>query len=65
LASPTSGKYLVKLLTDGADVLPKPIQRTELIGAGPVTFTQGANGSTLNVTQTAPNPYAYGFILRT
>ena len=64
-AWPISGKYVIKTLARGADVLPKPIQRVELIGAGPVTFTQDATGLTLTVPATAPNPYAYAFILRT
>ena len=62
---PTNGKLLIKTLARGASALPKPIQRIELIGAGPVPFTQDATGLTLNLPDKAPNPYAYAFILRT
>jgi len=62
---PTSGKLTIKTLTRGASALPKPIQRVDLIGAGQLTFTQDATGLTLNLPNTAPNPYAYAFILRT
>jgi len=37
----------------------------ELIGAGPVTFAQDPSGLTLTLPEKAPNPYAYGFIIRT
>jgi alpha-L-fucosidase len=65
LGWPANGKLLIKTLARGASALPKPIQRVELIGAGPVPFTQDATGLTLNLPDKAPNPYAYAFILRT
>jgi len=65
LGWPANGKLLIKTLARGASALPKPIQRVELIGAGPVPFIQDATGLTLNLPDKAPNPYAYAFILRT
>jgi alpha-L-fucosidase len=65
LGWPANGKLLIKTLARGASALPKPIQRVELIGAGPVPFTQDATGLTLTLPGKAPNPYAYAFILRT
>ena len=65
LGWPANGKLTIKTLTRGGSALPKPIQRVELIGAGPVPFTQDATGLTLNLPDKAPNPYAYAFILRT
>ena len=65
LGWPANGKLLIKTLARGASALPTPIQRVELIGAGPLTFTQDATGLTLNLPDKAPNPYAYAFILRT
>jgi alpha-L-fucosidase len=65
LGWPANGKLTIKTLAKGAAVLPKPIQRVELIGVGAVTFTQDATGLTLNLPDKAPNPYAYAFILRT
>jgi alpha-L-fucosidase len=65
LGWPTTGKLLIKTLARGATALPKPIQRVELIDAGPVPFTQDASGLTLTLPDKAPNPYAYAFILRT
>jgi len=62
---PTSGKLLIKTLARAAAAYPKPIQRVDLIGAGPLTFTQDASGLTLNLPGKAPNEYAYGFIFRT
>jgi alpha-L-fucosidase len=65
LGWPATGKLLIKTLARGASALPKPIQRVDLIGAGPLTFTQDATGLTVNLPDKAPNPYAYAFILRT
>jgi alpha-L-fucosidase len=65
LGWPANGKLTIKTLTRGASALPKPIQRVDLIGAGPVPFTQDATGLTLTLPDKAPNPYAYAFILRT
>jgi alpha-L-fucosidase len=62
---PTNGKYVIKSLAKGSSALPKPIQRVELIGGGPIKFAQDAAGLTLTLPDKAPNPYAYAFILRT
>jgi alpha-L-fucosidase len=62
---PTNGRLTIKTLAKGAPALPKPVQRVELIGAGPVTFAQGPEGLTLTLPEKAPNPYAYAFIVRT
>ena len=62
---PTNGKLLIKTLARGAAALPRPIQRVELIGAGQLAFAQDATGLTVNLPDKAPNPYAYGFIIRT
>jgi len=62
---PSNGKLLIKTLARAAAAYPKPIQRIDLIGSGPLTFTQDATGLTLNLPAAAPNPYAYAFILRT
>jgi len=63
-AWPTDGKYLIKTLARGAEAYPKPVKRVELIGVGPVKFTQDASGLTINLPDAAPNPYAYGFVIR-
>jgi len=65
LGWPANGKLLIKTLTRGGSALPKPIQRVDLIGAGPVPFTQDDTGLILTLPDKAPNPYAYAFILRT
>jgi alpha-L-fucosidase len=65
LGWPANGRLTIKTLAKGAAALPKPVQRVELIGAGPVTFVQDASGLTLNLPEKAPNPYAYGFVIRT
>jgi alpha-L-fucosidase len=65
LGWPANGKMTIKTLAKGGAALPKPVQRVELIGAGPLTFAQDASGLTLNLPDKAPNPYAYGFIIRT
>jgi alpha-L-fucosidase len=62
---PTTGKYLIKTLAKGSSALPRPIQRVELIGGGPVKFAQDATGLTLTLPDKAPNEYAYAFIIRT
>jgi alpha-L-fucosidase len=56
---------MIKTLAKGSAALPRPIQRVELIGGGPIKFTQDAAGLTLTLPDKAPNPYAYGFIIRT
>jgi alpha-L-fucosidase len=62
---PANGKLVVKTLARGSAALPKPIQRVELIGAGPVAFAQETGGLTLTLPEKPPNPYAYAFIIRT
>ena len=62
---PTTGKYVIKTLAKGSSALPRPIQRVELIGGGPVKFAQDATGLTLTLPDKAPNEYAYAFIIRT
>jgi alpha-L-fucosidase len=62
---PESGKLTIKTLARDASVLPKPIQHVELIGVGSIKFAQDATGLTLTLPDSAPNPYAYAFILRT
>jgi alpha-L-fucosidase len=62
---PANGKLQIKTLAKGSAALPRPIQRVELIGGGPVNFTQEPSGLTLNLPDKAPNPYAYAFIIRT
>jgi alpha-L-fucosidase len=62
---PDNGKYLIKTLASGSSALPKPIRQVELIGGGPIKFTQERSGLTLNLPDKAPNPYAYAFIIRT
>jgi alpha-L-fucosidase len=65
MAWPTTGKLTIKTLARGATAFPKPVQRVDLIGAGRLTFTQDAAGLTVTLPPTAPNPYAYAFIVRT
>jgi alpha-L-fucosidase len=62
---PDNGTYLIKTLATGSAALPRPIQRVELIGGGPIKFTQEPSGLTLNLPDKAPNEYAYAFIIRT
>jgi alpha-L-fucosidase len=64
LGWPASGKLTIRTLTRGAAVYPKSVQRVELIGVGSVKFAQDANGLTISLPDTAPNPYAYGFVIR-
>jgi alpha-L-fucosidase len=56
---------VIKTLAKGSAALPVPIQRVELIGGGPIKFTQEPSGLTLNLPDKAPNEYAYVFIIRT
>jgi alpha-L-fucosidase len=65
LGWPTTGKLTIKTLAKGSAALPKPVQRVELIGAGPVNFLHDPSGLILTLPEKAPNPYAYGFIIRT
>jgi alpha-L-fucosidase len=65
LGWPANGRLTIKTLAKGAAALPKPVQRVELIGVGAVRFAQDASGLTLNLPEKAPNPYAYGFVIRT
>ena len=58
-------KLTIKTLARNAAALPKPVQRVELIGAGPVKFTQDADGLKLTLPGQPPNEYAYGFVIRT
>ena len=60
MAWPSDGKAVVKTLTKGAAVFPKDIAKVELLGVGQVTFTQDANGLTVNMPDKKPNDYAYG-----
>ena len=53
---PDNGKYVIKTLATGSSVLPRPIQRVELIGGGPIKFAQEPSGLTLNLPDKAPNP---------
>jgi alpha-L-fucosidase len=62
---PESGKLTIKTLARDASVFPKPVRRVEMITGGPVPHTQDANGLTLTLPATAPNPYAYAFVIRT
>jgi alpha-L-fucosidase len=62
---PADGQLKIKTLAKGAAVLPMPVRQVELIGAGPVKFSQEAPGLTLTLPEKAPNEYAYGFIIRT
>src|ERR1019366_7839440 len=60
-----NGKLTIRTLARDSAALPRPIQRVELIGAGPVTFAQEPAGLILTLPEKAPNPYAYAFIIRT
>ena len=62
---PADGKLTIKTLAKGAAALPKPVQQVELIGAGPVKFSQDSTGLKLNLPEKAPNQYAYAFVIRT
>jgi len=62
---PSHGKLTIKTLAAGSAALPKPIQRVELIGAGPLTFEQNSSGLILRLPEKAPNEYAYAFVIRT
>lgn len=62
---PENGQLTIKTLAKGSSSLPKPVQRVELIGAGPVKFGQDASGLKLLLPEKAPNEYAYAFIIRT
>jgi alpha-L-fucosidase len=65
LGWPANGRLTIKTLAKGGAALQKPVQRVELIGAGPVTFAQTPEGLTLTLPEKAPNPYAYAFVVRT
>ncbi|MGD0796780.1 MAG: alpha-L-fucosidase [Acidobacteriaceae bacterium] len=65
LGWPATGKLTIKTLAKGSSALPKPVQRVELIGVGPVNFSHDPSGLVLTLPDKAPNPYAYGFIIRT
>jgi alpha-L-fucosidase len=58
---PTGGKAVIKTLTKGADAFPRDVARVELLGVGPVAFTQDASGLTINLPEQKPNDFAYGF----
>ena len=62
---PTAGKLTIKTLARNNPHLPQPVQHVSLIGVGPIPFSQDAAGLTLTLPATAPNPYAYAFVLRT
>lgn len=62
---PVNGQLTVKTLAKGAPVLPQPVQHVELIGSGPVKFTQSSEGLRLTITQPPPNEYAYALVIRT
>jgi alpha-L-fucosidase len=65
LGWPADGNLTIKTLARNAAALPKPVQRVELIGAGPVKFKQDADGLKLTLPGQPPNEYAYGFVIRT
>jgi alpha-L-fucosidase len=65
LGWPANGKLTIKTLAKGSAALPKPVQRVELIGAGPINFSHDPSGLVLTLPEKAPNPYAYAFIIRT
>ncbi len=58
---PTGGKATIKTLAKGAPAFPKDVAKVELLGAGPVAFTQDASGLTINLPDQKPNNFAYGF----
>jgi len=62
---PGNGQLTIKTLPKGSAALPKPVQRVELIGAGPLKFAQDTTGLKLTLPEKAPNEYAYAFIIRT
>jgi alpha-L-fucosidase len=56
----------IKTLTRGGQHLPKPVTRVDLLGIdGPLRFTQDTAGLTIQLPAKKPNPYAYGFRIRT
>jgi alpha-L-fucosidase len=58
---PAGGKAVIKTLAKGAAAFPKDIAKVELLGAGPVAFTQDAAGLTITLPDKKPNDYAFGF----
>ena len=62
---PESRSLNIKTLALRNTALPKPVQRVELIGAGPLSFEQTPAGLAIKLPEKPPNEYAYGFIIRT
>ena len=60
---PTDGKLHIKTLAKGSAALPRPVQRVELAGAGPIAFDQDGSGLHLTLPSNPPNPYAYAFTI--
>jgi alpha-L-fucosidase len=61
---PADGKLVIRTLARGSSTIKKPIQRVELLGHGAISFRQEADGLTLNLPATAPNEYAYPFVIQ-
>jgi len=62
---PSDGKLLLKTLARGSAALPRPVRRVELIGGGPIAFTQDDGGLQLALPTAAPNPHAHAFAIHT
>jgi alpha-L-fucosidase len=58
---PDNGKAVIKTLSKGSDAFPKDVAQVELLGVGQVSFTRDATGLTINLPDTKPNDFAYGF----
>jgi alpha-L-fucosidase len=65
LAWPSSESFTIKTLTRGRPEYPRPIRQVELLGHDrPLEFTQNADGLSIRLPHTKPNPYAYAFRIR-
>jgi alpha-L-fucosidase len=65
LSWPNSESFTIKSLTRGRPEYPRPVRLIELLGHDePLEFTQNADGLTIRLPHTKPNPYAYAFRIR-
>jgi alpha-L-fucosidase len=58
---PADGKAVIKSLVKRAEIFPRDVAKVELLGAGPLMFTQDENGLTISLPDKKPNDIAYGF----
>jgi len=61
---PTDGNLHIKTLARGSRAQPRPIQRVDIVGGGPIAFHHDGSGLHLTLPANPPNPYAYAFAIR-